>query len=424
MSEQSNPTISLLQNLINIRDITEINKYIVKGKSIDNYTNFFIPIWGEEDKYIGNVTVKNSKVIAWKPLSTRIQFDPNTKEFVDITTDDKNINTNIDELVKNFEFAKRNDGCVHLTTWYDPESERWCCSTTNIQDIFTNPEKSYWKDKEHDFIELLEKCIKLKTNLGLNQFLNHLEKDYVYGIVLISPHESNIACYKEKHKKTGFKLYHVFTIHIPTQTCSYTHNIGLPKQKLFSFNNVDEFYNYMNNDNNMGLIGYSKFVENMRIVIYQKNQVLEQNAIGRNPAYSLSDLDDESIKFVSSRLPKINDMITILNGLKAKNLDMKFKNHFSILTNFFSWLYKMRHIKQQTIVVDKQFNIVDKWIHQTYRDAKATENPVKVTNELIMNILYEHPEYTCEQIYWLMEKKCNSFSNLRKRAVSNDTMDS
>ena len=178
MSEQSNPTISLLQNLINIRDITEINKYIVKGKNIDNYTNFFIPIWGEENKYIGNVTVKHSKVVAWKPLSTRIQFDPDTNEFVDITPDDKNINTSIDELIKNFEFSERNDGCVHLTTWHDSEFDRWCCSTTNIQDIFTNPEKSYWKDREHDFIDLLEKCIKLKTNLGLKQFLNHLEKDY------------------------------------------------------------------------------------------------------------------------------------------------------------------------------------------------------------------------------------------------------
>ena len=78
----------------------------------------------------------------------------------------------------------------------------------------------------------------------------------------------------------------------------------------------------------------------------------------------------------------------------------------------------MRHIKQKSIIVEKQFNIVDKWIHNTYREAKKTENPVKVNNELISNILYEHPEYTSEQIYWMMERKCNSFSNLRKRVVT------
>ena len=152
----------------------------------------------------------------------------------------------------------------------------------------------------------------------------------------------------------------------------------------------------MENDSNMGLIGYSKFVENMRIVIYQKEQVKQQNVLGRNPFYSLADLDEDSIKFISNKLPKIADIITIQSGLKNKNLEDRFKNQFSILVNFFSWLYKMRHIKQKSIIVEKQFNIVDKWIHNMYREAKKTENPVKVNNELISNILYEHPEYTSE----------------------------
>ena len=423
MTEQSNPLVSLIQNLVNIRDILEINNSIVKGNKIEDYSNFFIPVWGKDNSYIGNVTVKNSKVIAWKPLSTRIQFDLDSKTFTDITVNNFNLNTDIEEVIKNFEFSRRHDGCVHLTAWYDVEFDRWCCSTTNIQDIFTNPEKSYWKDRDNDFIDLLEKCIKIKTKLSLDKFLNHLEKDYVYGLVLVSPFESNIECYKDKNNKSRFHLFHVFTIHTPTQTCSYKHDIGLPKQKLFTFSSVDDFFKYMENDSNMGLIGYSKFMENMRIVIYQKEQVKQQNVLGRNPFYSLADLDEDSIKFISNKLPKIADIITIQSGLKNKNLEDRFKNQFSILVNFFSWLYKMRHIKQKSIIVEKQFNIVDKWIHNMYREAKKTENPVKVNNELISNILFEHPEYTSEQIYWMMERKCNSFSNLRKRVVTSTETD-
>lgn len=425
MTEQSNPQVLKLQELINIKDIEQINKLIVKGNKITESDSFFIPVWGENNSYIGNITVKNSNIIAWKPLSTRIQYDPSTKEFTDITINNFNLNTNIDELINNFEFANRNDGCVHLTAWYDPEFSRWCCSTTNIQDIFTNPEKSYWKDKENDFIDLLEKCVKIKTNLTLDKFLNHLEKDYVYGLVLISPYESNVECYKNHNKKISFKLYHVFTIHIPTQTSSYKHNIGLPKQKLFTFNSSEEFTNYITNEHNTGLIGYSKYDNNMRIVIYQKSFVKDQNLLGRNPFYTLGDLDEESIKYISNRLPKINDILLIQSGLKDKKLDDRFQTYFLILVNFFSWLYKSRHIQQKSIIVEKQFNIVDKWIHNIYRDSKGKETPVKVNNDLISNVLYEHHEYTSEQIYWLLEKKCSSFSKLRKKVVisNNDDMD-
>ena len=58
MTEQSNPLVSLIQNLVNIRDIQEINNSIVKGNKIEDYSNFFIPVWGKDNSYIGNVTVK------------------------------------------------------------------------------------------------------------------------------------------------------------------------------------------------------------------------------------------------------------------------------------------------------------------------------------------------------------------------------
>ena len=63
MTEHSNPLVSLIQNLVNMRDIEEINNLIVKGSKIEDYNNFFIPVW-EKIIHIGNVTVKNSNVVA------------------------------------------------------------------------------------------------------------------------------------------------------------------------------------------------------------------------------------------------------------------------------------------------------------------------------------------------------------------------
>ena len=65
----------------------------------------------------------------------------------------------------------------------------------------------------------------------------------------------------------------------------------------------------------------------------------------------------------------------------------------------------------------KPVNILEK-----FEDTKLTWRK-KVNNELISNILYEHPEYSSEQIYWMMERKCNSFSNLRKRVVTTTETD-
>ena len=90
---------------------------------------------------------------------------------------------------------------------------------------------------------------------------------------------------------------------------------------------------------------------------------------------------NNGVKMTPNKLPKIADIITIQSGLKNKNLEDRFKNQFSILVNFFSWLYKMRHIKQKSIIVEKQFNIVDKWIHNMYREAKKTENLIKKKNK-------------------------------------------